>query len=115
MEVFDDPEAPTVTAQVEVPGMKTNEVSLQIREDRLVVSGERRPNFAVGECRDFDETSGHLATETREENQAPGEGGGNSSPTRPAASKFPVQELKYGKFVREISVPTGLQVSWSVT
>lgn len=109
MEIFDDPDSPTITAQVEVPGMKTNDVSLQIYEGRLVVSGDRRPTFAIGEYRDGDDLPAPQPSEGRTESQT--EEGGSPAPPPLPQNKFPVQELRYGKFIREIYIPAGLQVN----
>jgi HSP20 family molecular chaperone IbpA len=118
MEIFDDPESATITAQVEVPGMKTSDVSLQIQEGCLVISGERRPTFAVGELRGGDEVPAPPTSPPSESGtEAPtSERSGspeNNTSTPPSApqNKFPVQELKYGKFLRQINIPTGLQVN----
>jgi HSP20 family protein len=115
MEIFDDPESSTITAQVEVPGMKTSDVSLQIQGNCLVISGERRPTFAIGEPRGSDEAPAPptavngTEAQTGETLETPE----NTTSTPPPApqNKFPVQELKYGKFLREILIPTGLQVN----
>jgi HSP20 family protein len=109
MELFDDPESSIITAQVEVPGMKTSDVSLQIQEERLVVSGERRPTLAVGERRNGDEAPVQPATDSGTQTPVPA-GNTPNTPT-PHPNKFPVQELKYGKFLREICIPTGLRVN----
>lgn len=108
MEIFDDPDSPTIVAQVEVPGMKTDDVSLQIQDGRLVVAGERRPTFAIGELRDGDP----LPVPQEDSNTAEARGTEDKASTPPPApkSKFPVQELRYGKFTREIYIPAGLQV-----
>jgi hypothetical protein len=113
MELFDDPESSIITAQVEVPGMKTSDVSLQIQEERLVVSGERRPTLAVGERRNGDEAPVQPATDSGTQTPVPA-GNTPNTPT-PHPNKFPVQELKYGKFLREICIPTGLRVCQSCT
>jgi HSP20 family protein len=108
MELYDDPQSSTITAQVEVPGMKTSEVSLQIQEEKLVVSGERRPTLAIGERRNGDEA---LMQPTESGTQTPVPAGNTPNTPPPQPNKFPVQELKYGKFLREICIPTGLRVS----
>jgi HSP20 family protein len=111
MEVFDDPEYSTIVAQVEVPGVKTSDISFRIHNDCVIISGERHPTFAIGKRRDR-YVPMSAATDSGTEPQTTEAQENNFSTRLPAPkNNFPVQELKYGKFLREISIPTGLHVS----
>ncbi|KAH9848665.1 HSP20-like chaperone, partial [Lenzites betulinus] len=80
MELWDDGESATITALFELPGLRANEVLLDVVDGRLVVQGERRPAPAV-----------------------------NTNRARVQASSGPsqIRELKYGTFRRVISIPAG--------
>jgi HSP20 family protein len=46
MDIWDSPESPSVTATVELPGLKKEEISLLIQDGALVIWGERRSRLA---------------------------------------------------------------------
>ncbi|EIW79927.1 HSP20-like chaperone [Coniophora puteana RWD-64-598 SS2] len=81
MEICDDPAHSRVTAYLELPGLKSSDVSVQLDGARLVISGERRSHIPP----DIDQAT--------------------------ANARFPVRELKYGKFLRVITVPTHTMMS----
>jgi HSP20 family molecular chaperone IbpA len=41
MDMLDDPRSTVVTASLELPGLKPNEISIQLQDEKLTVSGER--------------------------------------------------------------------------
>ncbi|KAI0643871.1 hypothetical protein C8Q79DRAFT_914585 [Trametes meyenii] len=92
MELWDDGESATITAQFELPGLGPDEVLIDVVDGRLVVSGERRqrpvpvpiPGAGAGVARGRGQTAA---------------GGVSSVPQ--------VQELKYGTFRRALVVPEG--------
>ncbi|KAI8990732.1 hypothetical protein BD414DRAFT_484630 [Trametes punicea] len=88
MELWDDGESPTITAVFELPGLRADEILLDVLDGQLVVSGERR------------QRSLRLSSL-----------GGQHGQTRPSAGStsvaLQVDELKYGTFRRAISVPAG--------
>jgi HSP20 family protein len=49
MDLLEDPETSTITCQLEVPGMKKEDVSLLVRDGQLTISGERRPTLPGNE------------------------------------------------------------------
>lgn len=105
MDIFDDPSSEMVVAHVEIPGMRKEDVTLQVHEGVLVVAGERRPAVG-GEW--LSTSTATVASHRATPHTAPSENNDTSAPT--SQSKFRVQELKYGKFKRVISVPVGLDV-----
>jgi len=49
IDLLDDPRSACVTCQVEIPGMKKEDLSLLVQNGNLTVSGERRPTFDTSE------------------------------------------------------------------
>ncbi|KAI0768202.1 HSP20-like chaperone [Trametes elegans] len=84
MDLYDDPNNPVVTAALELPGMKADQLSVRIEHGQLIVEGTRAGPYL------------HKTSYT----PAP------SEPTAPAL--YPVQEIKYGKFRREVKLPEGV-------
>ncbi|KAG2073957.1 HSP20-like chaperone [Suillus decipiens] len=79
VEICDDPSSSRVTATLELPGMKADDVRVTLERDNLLaISGERV-------------------------SKAP--------PDLSASVKFPVKEIKYGKFLRTLDVPSGTMMS----
>ncbi|KAI0718572.1 hypothetical protein C8T65DRAFT_706755 [Cerioporus squamosus] len=94
MDLCDDPGNPYITAMLEVPGMKAEHLSVRIEHGRLIVEGERTgPHLHI---------SGNASANSSSEPRADAE-----SETATLAL-YPVRELKYGKFRREINIPTGV-------
>lgn len=97
MDLFDDPRSSYITAVLELPGLKKQDISLRIEAGQLLVSGERTLQIPSvpesGTSADFDDAS-H-----------------NDSSTMQNRLHIPVQELKYGKYSRCIPLPQGTQVS----
>ncbi len=89
MDVCDDPENVVITAVLELPGMKADQLSVRIESGHLIIEGER--------------VCPHLHTSNRN--------AGPSEPTPQAQALYPVQEIKYGKFRREVKLPDGVTVS----
>ncbi|KDR74951.1 hypothetical protein GALMADRAFT_249897 [Galerina marginata CBS 339.88] len=102
MDLIDDPSSSKVAAIFEIPGIKTNDISLQIREGQLVILGERKsphaprldplphnPVLAANAV-----ASGEMETDT---------------PSRGVS--VPIQELRFGTFHRSIRIPDGIQES----
>jgi len=93
MDFIDDPAQSTLTAVFEIPGIKTNEISLHILDGHLVVLGERRPTYNATQR---PETSSHNTAE--------------NSIQGPKLT-IPIQELRFGAFRRAIRVPDNLKES----
>ncbi|KAI0357815.1 HSP20-like chaperone [Trametes cingulata] len=85
MDLCDDPDNPLVTAVLELPGMKAEQLSVRIENGHLIVEGQRTGPHLHGSPRNAD----------------------TSSEPTPSAL-YPVQEIKYGKFRREVKLPQGI-------
>ncbi|TFK78692.1 hypothetical protein K466DRAFT_668356, partial [Polyporus arcularius HHB13444] len=94
MELWDDGNSAVVTAVFELPGMGPDEVSVDVVDGRLIVSGERRQR-ALSKA-----STAHGHTGTRSEDE-------DASPLVGRSGILQVRELKYGFFRRVLSVPTG--------
>ncbi|KAI0822425.1 HSP20-like chaperone [Trametes gibbosa] len=86
MDLYDDPENNFVTAVLELPGMKPNQLSVRIENGHLIIEGER--------------AGPRIQTDHRSAS--------SSEPTQQAHTLYPVQEIKYGKFRREVKLPEGV-------
>lgn len=79
VEICDDPSSTRITAMLELPGVKSEDIRLQVgTNDKLRVSGERRRKI---------------------------------SPDQGADVKYPLQEIRYGKYERVIDLPQGTMMS----
>ncbi|KAG1737487.1 HSP20-like chaperone [Suillus paluster] len=79
VEICDDPSSSRITATLELPGMKADDVRVTLERDNLLaISGERV-------------------------SKAPSD--------QSASVSFPVREIKYGKFLRTLDVPSGTMMS----
>lgn len=96
MDFIDDPTESILTAVIEIPGIKTNDISLHISNGLLVVLGERRPAY-----RD---------NATQQSEALPQDTAGNS--IQAPKLIIPIQELRYGTFRRTIRIPESLKVSF---
>jgi len=47
IDLVDDPKLASITCQVEIPGIKKEDVSLLVQNGQLTISGERRPSHPV--------------------------------------------------------------------
>ncbi|EJF61852.1 hypothetical protein DICSQDRAFT_15894, partial [Dichomitus squalens LYAD-421 SS1] len=77
MDLCDDPANTHITAMLEVPGMKPEQLSVRIEGGRLI----------------------------------PTQNASSEPETSTPQPLYPVQELKYGKFRREIDLPVGVNAS----
>ena len=102
MELWDDGDDPLVTAVFELPGMRPEDVSVDVVDGRLIVSGERRPH-SLSNAQTHDE---------HDEDEAPD--GSKSTAGLSQRRILQVCELKYGFFRRVVAVPTGCTVSFVV-
>ncbi|KAI0357813.1 HSP20-like chaperone [Trametes cingulata] len=89
MELWDDGQSPTITAVFELPGLRADEILVDVVDGRLVVSGERRAHSLSS--------------------AAGGRGQISSAASAPGSSQ--VRELKYGMFRRTVEVPAGCTTS----
>ena len=125
MELWDDGGSPLVTAVLEVPGLRPTDVTVDVVDGRLVVSGERRQQgFSMAP-----KTQTSPIGDANANGTGTGTGANPSGPTDPAdvcvraseetlahagtVTVLQVRELKYGFFRRVIAVPAGCTVSVS--
>ena len=106
MDLCDDPKNTHITAMLEVPGMKPEQLSVRIEGGRLIIQGERKgPHLHLG---------GQTApAATHPPPSEPTENASAADEASTLSSLYPVRELKYGKFKRVIDLPAGVNVSLS--
>jgi HSP20 family molecular chaperone IbpA len=92
MDFIDDPSESILTAVFEIPGIKTNDISLHISDGHLVLSGERRPTY-----------------NTKQQSEASSQNSAGDS-IQALKLTIPVQELRFGSFRRAIQIPEDLKV-----
>ncbi len=100
MDVYDNPTSPNYIATFELPGVRTADMSLSIKEGNLIIDGERRCPMI------------HCGAASEPPKPAVDDGRGSASmqiDVRPV--KAAVQELRYGRFHRAVPLPSGVQVS----
>ncbi|KAH9937773.1 uncharacterized protein BXZ73DRAFT_44623, partial [Epithele typhae] len=88
MDLCDDHTSPYVTALLEVPGMKVDQLSVRIENGRLIIEGER-----LGPSLHTSALPSQLSA---------------AADDAALAALYPVRELKHGKFRREIQIPPGV-------
>ena len=106
MDLYDDETLPYVTAMLELPGVVREDISVVVRDGKLLVAGQRRSP---------------LASRLRAINTQDASNTGNTSGATPATSntdtehglnpaKYSYRELKFGKFHRAIEIPPSTDV-----
>ncbi|KAI1792385.1 hypothetical protein LXA43DRAFT_918959 [Ganoderma leucocontextum] len=111
MELWDDGDSPLVTAVFEVPGLRTDDVTVDVVDGRLVVSGERRQQGFSTAPKTSPPGNGTHASEPTEPDSDTGALGvcvrASEETLAHAGTVLQVRELKYGFFRRIIAVPAG--------
>lgn len=92
MDIYDDVELPNVYAMLELPGINPDNISVQVSQGKLVVTGFRGSPLLDQLQRDKT-----LGSPTQRAAHTPG-------------SHFKVKELKFGRFHREIAIPGNCMV-----
>ncbi|KAF5392889.1 hypothetical protein D9757_000803 [Collybiopsis confluens] len=104
LDLYDDPTLELVTATIEIPGIKREDLTLNIDAGFLVVRGQRnRPRL-----RHLDERSLPSNPSAYADIVAAGDTDADDQDARP---QYRVLELRYGDFERRIPLPPGTQVS----
>lgn len=93
MDLYDAADSPNVYAMLEIPGISPDNISVQVYQGKLVVTGIRGSPLLEHLLRSKTD-SGH-----------------NQRASHPPNSSFRARELKYGRFHREISLPEHCSVS----
>ncbi|KAJ6451518.1 HSP20-like chaperone [Mycena vitilis] len=107
MEILDDPDSPNVIITFEVPGVKSTDLSVSLKQGVLLILGERQPRYrpsrqrhhsvrrqAHADARDVDSTVASRAYDYEAH-----------------VTLFPIKELRYGQFRRAIRLPDGADTS----
>ncbi|KAF9476035.1 hypothetical protein BDN70DRAFT_935378 [Pholiota conissans] len=106
MDVINDPSSSKYLGIFELPGIKSSEISLQLREGHLIVCGKRnRPTLESLRQELVAEQS------TKMEDQEVKLPVNATSPDRLLYGQTPIQELRYGVFHRAIRIPDGIRES----
>ena len=90
-DIVDDLGSPTIDAVFEVPGLRSDEIHVTLREGHLVVHGERRPSYRNPTSDPVEASSSQSSHDTR-------------APV--------VRELRYGPFQRRIKLPDNTKVGF---
>ncbi|KAJ8521528.1 hypothetical protein ONZ45_g1806 [Pleurotus djamor] len=93
MDMYDHPASSVIAAVLELPGLKKQDINLRVEQGQLVISGERRVNIP-SVVRHLDTDAADTTTDKDGQNR-----------------HIPVQELKYGKYLRIIPLPEGTSPS----
>lgn len=93
MDLYDDAELPNVYAMLELPGITPDNISVQVYQGKLVVTGYRGSPLLEHFHRDKT-----LGGHNRQAGGAP-------------SLSFKTKELKFGRFHREIVLPENCSVS----
>ena len=96
--------------------MKADQLSVRIENGRLIVEGRRNGPTLHASALPIPAQPASHARPPSDPNQAEGGADPMSAAEDAAlAALYPVRELKYGKFRREIPLPTGVNVSVPVS
>jgi HSP20 family molecular chaperone IbpA len=110
MVLLEDTSCNKLTAVFELPGVKTGDITLQIRGGNLIVAGERKPPPQLQAAL----ASGSSTTLPRNpvaaaDDMAAGEA--MEEDENHSTIHIATHELRFGSFHRSIPVPEGLKVS----
>ncbi|KAF7326278.1 SHSP domain-containing protein [Mycena kentingensis (nom. inval.)] len=86
MEIYDDPASADTVATFELPGVTSEQLSLGVKDNVLVVRGQRAPRFPFSS-----DGSARAAAQYRR--------------------TFPWRELRYGSFYRNLHLPPGVDTA----
>jgi HSP20 family molecular chaperone IbpA len=114
MDLVDDPTTNTLIAIFELPGIKTGDITLQIRDGNLIIMGERRPPPAVQQALATRQSTNLprnpiSAADSLARGEMDTESDDAAGTTR--SISVTIHELRFGQFYRAIPIPTGLKVS----
>ena len=86
----------TITATFEVPGLKREDIGIELHDDCLTVSGEHSSPLGI-----------EKPDETTKDNSAEGEKYEETHSATTPSTSYITRERPYGKFSRVISIPKG--------
>lgn len=102
MDLYDDETQTRITAMLELPGVARDNMSVVVRDEKLVVTGTRNSPLAA---RLNSPTPPQDARASRQNSDADVPVVEEVNP-----AKYRFRELKFGRFRREIDIPAGTQV-----
>lgn len=117
MDLVDEPSSPNIIAIFELPGVKNEHITLQIKDKRLIVVGKRVDPYAEALA-----AAASTATHTGVQPQSAkltlkdGTPPPTATTTKPTttgplnSANRSIRELRYGSFFRSIPVPEGVKV-----
>ena len=128
MDVYDDPDSQDMVATFELPGVARDDMTMDVVDDKFVLEGKRqlkvRPlgtqhtEWAYPGASDT--TARSQSPAASDDMQVDGSQDGSHSETESSSGTehgpravpcVIVSELRYGRFKREIQLPTGIKVS----
>lgn len=111
MDLWDDPNSPYITAALELPGLKKEDITIELQNDLLTVRAHRKSyNPVVPRVSGAGVVAHHNQTSTSSD--------ANSRAAAVAAAAIEpgvppiVHELQYGPVRRFIKMPGGIQVGY---
>jgi HSP20 family molecular chaperone IbpA len=108
MDLINDPSSSKVLGIFELPGIKSSDISLQLREGHLIVCGRRtRPTLETLRR----ELAAERHSMKAEEQEVTLPVNGAISQEQTLYGQVPIQELRYGAFHRAIRIPDGIRES----
>lgn len=118
MDLVDDPSSPNIIALFELPGVKNENITLQIKDRRLVVAGNRVDPYSEALAAATSTVSGPQtqvpprtsSTEISQIDPSAATAASSGSISSPSLTNRSVRELRYGSFFRSIPVPDGIKV-----
>jgi len=112
MDLVDDPSSPNIIAIFELPGVKNENITLQIKDKRLIVVGKRVDPYTEALA-----AAASAATNSEVQSQQDDGPTSKTAETNSTMAKSlnpsnkAVRELRYGSFFRSIPVPEGVKQS----
>ncbi|KAJ7444420.1 hypothetical protein B0H11DRAFT_1626091, partial [Mycena galericulata] len=97
-EVFDDTDHSNIEAAFEVPGVKPSEIKIFVKQEMLIIQGQRLPRHRAGPHLPIAPPPTPSSSQPRV-----------TMPIRPIAAG--VREFHYGKFYRALRLPSGTNVA----
>ncbi len=118
MDLVDDPSSPDIMAIFELPGVKNENITLQIKDKRLIVVGKRVDPYAEALAAAASAATNAGVNQPQSLNQTLKDDSqisttATSKSTAAASLHSPnksFRELRYGSFSRSIPVPEGVKV-----
>ncbi|KAK1220574.1 hypothetical protein PQX77_016672 [Marasmius sp. AFHP31] len=126
MDVYDDPDSPDMVATFELPGVARGDMKTEVNNGKFVLEGKRQlwvrplsaqytewtypePPVALARSQSPAMSDDMQVDGSQDEGHRKAETSCGSEQGEGAAPRVVVSELRYGKFKREIQLPTGIE------